>query len=37
VAPFGGMLYRQEAPGRPPFVSEGVHFEKGRRSTSSRS
>jgi pyruvate/2-oxoglutarate dehydrogenase complex dihydrolipoamide acyltransferase (E2) component len=23
------MLYRQEAPGRPPFVSEGVHFEKG--------
>ena len=29
VAPFGGMLYRQEAPGRPPFVSEGVHFEKG--------
>jgi biotin carboxyl carrier protein len=29
VAPFGGMFYRQEAPGRPPFVSEGVHFEKG--------
>jgi biotin carboxyl carrier protein len=29
VAPFGGMLYRQEAPGRPPFVSEGTHFEKG--------
>ncbi|WP_242343423.1 ATP-binding protein [Anaeromyxobacter terrae] len=29
VAPFGGMLYRQEAPGRPPFVSDGVHFEKG--------
>ncbi|WP_243338051.1 ATP-binding protein [Anaeromyxobacter soli] len=29
VAPFGGMLYRQEAPGRPPFVSEGVHFDKG--------
>jgi biotin carboxyl carrier protein len=29
VAPFGGMLYRQEAPGRPPFVDEGTHFEKG--------
>jgi biotin carboxyl carrier protein len=29
VAPFGGMLYRQEAPGRPPFVAEGTHFEKG--------
>jgi acetyl/propionyl-CoA carboxylase alpha subunit len=29
VAPFGGMFYRQEAPGRPPFVSEGQHFEKG--------
>ncbi len=29
VAPFGGMFYRQEAPERPPFVSEGVHFEKG--------
>jgi biotin carboxyl carrier protein len=29
VAPFGGMLYRQEAPGRPPFVDEGAHFEKG--------
>jgi acetyl/propionyl-CoA carboxylase alpha subunit len=29
VAPFGGMLYRQEAPGRPPFVSEGQHFDKG--------
>jgi acetyl/propionyl-CoA carboxylase alpha subunit len=29
VAPFGGMLYRQEAPGRPPFISEGQHFDKG--------
>jgi acetyl/propionyl-CoA carboxylase alpha subunit len=29
VAPFGGMLYRQEAPGRPPFVTEGTHFDKG--------
>ena len=29
VAPFGGMFYRQEAPGRPPFVAEGAHFEKG--------
>ncbi|ACG71736.1 biotin/lipoyl attachment domain-containing protein [Anaeromyxobacter sp. K] len=29
VAPFGGMFYRQEAPGRPPFVEEGQHFEKG--------
>ncbi len=29
VAPFGGMFYRQEAPGRPAFVSEGQHFEKG--------
>ncbi len=29
VAPYGGMFYRQEAPGRPPFVSEGVHFDKG--------
>ncbi len=29
VAPFGGMLYRQEAPGRPAFVEEGTHFEKG--------
>jgi acetyl/propionyl-CoA carboxylase alpha subunit len=29
VAPFGGMLYRQEAPGKPPFVAEGTHFEKG--------
>jgi acetyl/propionyl-CoA carboxylase alpha subunit len=29
VAMCGGMLYRQEAPGRPPFVDEGSHFEKG--------
>jgi acetyl/propionyl-CoA carboxylase alpha subunit len=29
VAPFGGMLYRQEAPGRPPFIDAGQHFEKG--------
>ncbi|HET7753499.1 MAG TPA: biotin/lipoyl-containing protein [Anaeromyxobacteraceae bacterium] len=29
VAPYGGMFYRQEAPGRPPFVAEGQHFEKG--------
>jgi biotin carboxyl carrier protein len=29
VAPYGGMFYRQEAPGRPPFVTEGQHFEKG--------
>ncbi|HEX9290425.1 MAG TPA: biotin carboxylase N-terminal domain-containing protein [Anaeromyxobacteraceae bacterium] len=29
VAPYGGMFYRQEAPGRPPFISEGQHFEKG--------
>jgi acetyl/propionyl-CoA carboxylase alpha subunit len=29
VAPFGGMFYRQEAPGRPPFVSEGMHFDRG--------
>jgi biotin carboxyl carrier protein len=29
VAPYGGMFYRQEAPGRPPFVVEGQHFEKG--------
>jgi biotin carboxylase/biotin carboxyl carrier protein len=29
VAVCGGMFYRQEAPGRPPFVSEGQHFEKG--------
>jgi acetyl/propionyl-CoA carboxylase alpha subunit len=29
VAPYGGMFYRQEAPGRPPFVAEGQHVEKG--------
>jgi acetyl/propionyl-CoA carboxylase alpha subunit len=29
VAPFGGMFYRQEAPGRPAFISEGQHFDKG--------
>lgn len=29
VAPFGGMYYAQEAPGMPPFVNEGMHFEKG--------
>ena len=29
VAPYGGMFYRQEAPGRPPFIDEGVHFDKG--------
>ena len=29
VAPYGGMFYRQEAPGRPPFVSEGQHFDRG--------
>jgi acetyl/propionyl-CoA carboxylase alpha subunit len=29
VAPFGGMLYRQEAPGKPPMIAEGAHFEKG--------
>jgi biotin carboxyl carrier protein len=29
VAPYGGMFYRQEAPGRPPFVTEGQRFEKG--------
>lgn len=29
VAPYGGMFYRQEAPGRPPFISEGQHFDKG--------
>jgi biotin carboxyl carrier protein len=29
VAAFGGMFYRQEAPGRPPFVVEGQHFTKG--------
>lgn len=25
----GGMYYAQEGPGLPPFVSEGMHFEKG--------
>ena len=25
----GGMYYGQEAPGMPPFVTEGMHFEKG--------
>jgi acetyl/propionyl-CoA carboxylase alpha subunit len=29
VAMCGGMYYGQEAPGRPRFVSEGMHFEKG--------
>uniref|UniRef100_UPI002607A313 ATP-binding protein n=1 Tax=Geobacter sp. TaxID=46610 RepID=UPI002607A313 len=29
VAMCGGMYYGQEAPGMPPFVSEGMHFEKG--------
>jgi len=29
VAPFGGMYYGQEAPGRPRFVTEGMHFDKG--------
>jgi biotin carboxyl carrier protein len=29
VAPFGGMFYRQEAPGLPPFATEGMHFDKG--------
>ena len=29
VTPGGGMYYAQEAPGMPPFVSEGEHFEKG--------
>jgi biotin carboxyl carrier protein len=29
VAPYGGMFYRQEAPGRPPFIVEGQHFDKG--------
>ncbi|PLX76986.1 MAG: biotin carboxylase, partial [Desulfuromonas sp.] len=28
VAPCGGMYYGQEAPGMPPFVSEGMHFDK---------
>jgi len=29
VAMCGGMYYSQEAPGLPPFVAEGMHFEKG--------
>lgn len=29
VAVCGGMYYAQEAPGMPPFVHEGMHFEKG--------
>ena len=29
VTPGGGMYYGQEAPGLPPFVTEGMHFEKG--------
>jgi biotin carboxyl carrier protein len=29
VSPGGGMYYAQEAPGLPPFVYEGMHFEKG--------
>ncbi len=29
VAVVGGMYYGQEAPGRPRFVEEGMHFEKG--------
>jgi len=29
VTPGGGMYYAQEAPGMPPFVQEGEHFEKG--------
>jgi acetyl/propionyl-CoA carboxylase alpha subunit len=29
VAICGGMYYGQEAPGMPPFVHEGMHFEKG--------
>ena len=29
VAVMGGMFYRQEAPGKPAFVSEGQHFEAG--------
>jgi biotin carboxyl carrier protein len=28
VAVCGGMYYGQEAPGMPPFVCEGMHFEK---------
>ena len=29
VAMCGGMFYAQESPGKPPFVHEGMHFEKG--------
>lgn len=29
VTPGGGMYYSQEAPGMPPFIREGDHFEKG--------
>ncbi len=29
VTPGGGMYYAQEAPGMPPFIKEGDHFEKG--------
>jgi len=29
VAICGGMYYGQEAPGLPPFITEGMHFEKG--------
>jgi acetyl/propionyl-CoA carboxylase alpha subunit len=29
VAPYGGMFYGQEAPGRPRFATEGMHFDKG--------
>ncbi len=29
VAICGGMYYGQEAPGMPPFITEGMHFEKG--------
>ena len=29
VAASGGMFYAQEAPGKPPFISEGEHFEAG--------
>ncbi len=29
VAVCGGMFYAQEAPGKPPFAHEGMHFEKG--------
>jgi acetyl/propionyl-CoA carboxylase alpha subunit len=29
VAVCGGMYYAQEAPGKPAFVAEGMHFEKG--------